>query len=213
METRHLLLFIFSLLIGAGVWAQPSSELIRLPAPDTTGGRPLMQVLKERRSIRSYSDRALSDTTLANLLWAAFGVNRPDGRRTAPSARNRQEINIYLFKQDGVFFYQAAENALERISNQDLRKLTGSQDFVATAPLNLLYVADMSKLNGTSSEEAALYIGADCGLIAENVYLYCTSEGLATVVRGMVNRTALTDTLKLPITHRIVLAQTVGYPK
>jgi len=169
MRTRVLFLFVFALLIGTDAWAQPSSNLIRLPAPDTTGGRPLMQVLKERRSIRSYSDRVLSDTTLSNLLWAGFGVNRPDGRRTAPSARNRQEINIYLFKQDGVFIYRAAENALERISTQDLRKLTGSQDFVATAPLNLLYVADMAKLNGASSDEAALYIGADCGLIVENV--------------------------------------------
>lgn len=213
MRTRHSFLFVVILLIGTSIGAQPTSDLIRLPVPNTTGGRPLMQVLNERRSIRSFSDRALSDTTLSNLLWAGFGVNRPDGRRTAPSARNRQEITIYLFKQEGVFLYQAAENALQRISTQDLRTLTGSQDFVATAPLNLLYVADMAKLDGTSFEEAALYIGADCGLIAENVYLYCTSEGLGTVVRGMVNRTAIADTLKLPANQRIVLSQTVGYPK
>ena len=208
-----LSLRVLMIFAAFAVQAQDTQLTIKLPLPDTTGGRPLMQLLKERKSTRDFSEKSLSDTTLANLLWAAFGVNRADGRRTAPSARNRQEITLYLCMKHGVFVYHAQDHTITQVLGEDVRKTTGTQDFVTVAPLNLVYVADMSKVNTASAEDAAFYVGADCGFIAENVYLFCTSQGLATVVRGLVDRTALSQAINLTPNQRILLAQTVGYAK
>ncbi len=198
--------------VNVGV-AQESTVPVSLPSPDTTGGKPLMQALKARHTSRSFSDRKLPEQVLANLLWAAFGVNRPDGHRTAPSARNWQEIDIYAATADGLFLYDAKLHALKLILKDDLRTKTGTQDFVGKAPLNLVYVADMTKVNVKGSDEQNMYAGADCGFIAENVYLYCASEGLSVVVRASVDRTELEKAMKLRPDQKIILAQTVGYPK
>jgi SagB-type dehydrogenase family enzyme len=171
-----------------------------------------MEVLETRKSTREFSPDKLSPQVLSNLLWAAFGTNRPDGRRTAPSASNRQEIEIYAATADGVYRYDAKAHRLEPVLDRDARAATGGQDFVATAPLNLIYVADLSKMNG-SMENKLFYAAANTGFIAENVYLFCASEGLGTVVRGSLDRNALAKTLKLTENQRIQLAQTVGYPK
>lgn len=200
------------LLTTAVAISQTAAQLIKLPAPDKTGGKPLMQVLSERHSTRAFSEKKLPEQTLSDLLWAAFGVNRPDGRRTAPSARNWQEISLYLAMADGVYLYDAAAHALQRISSEDVRKLTGMQDFVEKAPLNIVYVADTQKAGVKPGDDSALFIGADCGFIAENVYLYCTSAGLNTVVRGMIGREALAAALKLEPHQQILLSQTVGLP-
>ena len=186
---------------------------IPLPSPRMDGGMPLMQALKERRSARAFSPKALPDQVLADLLWAAFGINRPDtGKRTAPSARNWQEVDVFAVMENGAYLYDAKANVLRAVAAGDLRKLTGPQAFVGTAPLNLVFVADIARMTGSSPEDQALYSGADVGFISQNVYLYCASEGLATVVRGMVDREALAKTLGLPSNKKIVLAQTVGYP-
>lgn len=185
---------------------------IQLPAPQTDGGRALMQVLKERRTQREFRPEKLPTQVIANLLWAGFGINRPDGRRTAPSAMNWQEIDIYVAMGDGLFLYNAKANRLEPILAQDVRAATGTQDFVATAPVDLIYVADLSK-TGQAGSQADLFTGADVGFISENVYLFCASEGLATVVRGSVDRAALAKVMKLRSDQRILLAQSVGYPK
>ncbi len=189
--------------------AVPAQDLkpVPLPKPQTEGGKPLMQVLKERKSGREFSSEKLSPQMLSNLLWAAFGVNREDGRRTAPSASNRQEIEIYAVMADGVYRYDAKAHQLEAVAKEDLRAATGSQDFVGQAPLNLVYVADQAKQKSTDMAYA------DTGFIAQNVYLYCTSEGLATVVRGMVPREPLAKAIKLRPDQKITLGQTVGYPK
>ena len=120
---------------------------------------------------------------------------------------------MYAIMKDGAYLYDAKANSLKLVVKGDLRKLTGRQDFVSTAPLNLVYVADMSKMKGASSEDQALYSGADVGFISQNVYLFCASEGLATVVRGSVDRDALAQALNLPKQKKIILAQTVGYPE
>jgi SagB-type dehydrogenase family enzyme len=182
---------------------------IQLSPPQTDGGKPLMQALKERKSTREFSSEKLSDQMLSNLLWAAFGVNRPDGRRTAPSARNWQEIDIYVTLAGGVYIYDAREHKLRQISADDHRAATGIQDFVKDAALNLVYVADLKKTG--SSEEQNLFVAADAGFIGQNVYLFCASEGLGTVVRGLVNREALAKVLKLRPEQKVLLAQTVGY--
>jgi nitroreductase len=186
----------------------PAQDLkpIRLPNPQTEGGKPLMQALKERRSSREFSTQKLAPQVLSNLLWAAWGVNRPDGRRTAPSARNLQETDVYVALPEGVYRYDAKANTLEPVVAGDHRAATGMQPFVGRAALNLVYVADLAKNKNTD------WAYAGTGFIAQNVYLFCASEGLATVVRGMVDREALGKILKLRPDQRITLVQTVGMP-
>jgi SagB-type dehydrogenase family enzyme len=172
-----------------------------------------MQVLKDRHSTREFSTQKLPPQVLSNLLWAAFGVNRPDGKRTAPSAMNWQEIDIYVATQDGLYLYDAKANALNPILAQDVRAATGQQPFVKEAAVNLVYVADLAKAGRVGGEMQTLFTAADTGFIAQNVYLFCASEGLAAVVRGSVDREALAKLIKLRPDQKIILAQTVGYPK
>jgi SagB-type dehydrogenase family enzyme len=184
-----------------------------LPAAQTNGGRPLMEVLKARKSSREFSSAKLSPQLLSNLLWAASGVNRPDGHRTAPSASNRQEIDIYVATADGLYLYDARSHRLVALRSEDLRATTGAQSFAGEAPLNLIYVADFARMSAGSEETRILNSSPDTGFISQNVYLFCASEGLATVVRGSVNRPALAKAMGLRPEQRIVLAQSVGYPK
>jgi SagB-type dehydrogenase family enzyme len=194
------------------VLAGEQANVVALPAPRTKGGMPLMQALKIRTSSRVFSQKKLSLQTLSDLLWAGFGISRADGKRTAPSARNMQEIDIYVAKADGLFRYNARENALELISSEDIREATGKQDFVKTAPVNLIYVADLAK-TGKSGARTDSWVALDTGFIAENVYLFCASEGLATVVRGMFESEKLARLMKLKDDQKIILTQTIGYPK
>jgi len=185
---------------------------IQLPQPQTVGGRPLMQTLKDRKSSREFGPGRLSTQTLSNMLWAGFGINRQDGRRTAPSAMNWQEISIYVATQDGVYVYDAAANSLNPVIAGDFRAATGVQSYVKDAAVNLVYVSDLSKTRRATAADAQMFTAADTGLIAENVYLYCASEGLAVVVRGSIDRPALAKTLKLRPEQEIILAQSVGNP-
>jgi nitroreductase len=186
---------------------------VTLSAPDTSGGKPLMQTLKMRKSTRRFSDRKLSIQTLSNLLWAANGVNRPeDKKRTAPSAMNRQEIEVFVAMQEGLFRYDAFSNTLLPVLAEDIRSETGSQDFVPVVPVNLIYVAAVTGDSTVTEAERIFYPAADCGFISQNVYLFCASEGLGTVVRGMVDRPALAKKMGLRPDQRILLAQSVGYP-
>jgi len=193
--------------------AQEAATEVHLPSPDTSGGKPLMQVLKMRRTSRSFSDKSIPQQTLSNLLWAGFGINREDGHRTAPSAMNWQEIDLYVATSEGVSVYDAHANTLRVVTHSDLREKTGTQDFVKDAPVTIVYVADLSKTSRASGNDQILYTGADCGFIAQNVYLYCASEGLACVVRGSVDRAELSKSMHLRANQAIILTQTVGYPK
>jgi SagB-type dehydrogenase family enzyme len=186
---------------------------VQLPPPQTKGGRPLMQVLSDRKSTREFGPGTLSPQTLSDLLWAAFGINRPDGRRTAPSAMNWQEVSIYVATPEGVYIYDAKANALDPVLVGDFRAATGTQPFVKDAAVNLIYVSDLSKTGDAASSESQIYTAADVGFIAQNVYLYCASEGLATVVRASIDKPTLAQTLNLPANQKIILAQSVGYPK
>lgn len=188
-------------------------EVIRLAKPVQRGGMPLMEALKLRRSTREFSARELPAQVLSDLLWAAFGINRPDSRgRTAPSAHDWEEIDVYAAMAKGLYVYDAPRHALCRVLADDLRARSGMQAFAGEAPLDLIYVADLSRMTEASSHEKQWYSGPDAGFIAENVYLYCASEGLATVVRGMVDRPALAKAMGLRPEQQIILAQTVGYP-
>jgi SagB-type dehydrogenase family enzyme len=175
---------------------------------------PLMQALMNRHSTREFSSQKLSPQVLSNLLWAAFGINRPgEGKRTAPSAMNWQEIDIYVATADGLYVYDAKGNKLDPVLAEDVRGATGTQAFVKDAAANLVYVADLAKTGRASSSDRDTYVAADVGFIAQNVYLFCASEGLAVVVRGSVDRASLAKVMKLRPDQRILLAQTVGYPK
>ena len=201
----------FSALVSC-VLAQSSGDT-QLPAPRTEGGKPLMQVLKERKSTRAFSPDKLPLPVLSNLLWAAFGINRETGQRTAPSASNRQETDIYVATSDGLFIYEAKGHLLRQVLKEDIRALTGTQDWVKAAPVNLIYVTDLTRGKRSKPEDIEFYSGAGASFIAENVYLFCASEGLGTVVRASVDRPALAQAMKLRSDQKIALAQSVGYPK
>ncbi len=212
---RSTLARLLALLILNFAVAVSAQELkpIQLPKPQTEGGKPLMQALKERKSSREFGRQKLSEQVLSNLLWAAFGINREDGRRTAPSAMNRQEIDIYVIMAEGAYLYDAREHVLKPVTATDLRAQAGTQEYAKEAPVNLVFVADESRMGSGSEENRLLLSGADTGFISQNVYLYCASEGLATVVRGSVDRTTLATSLGLRPDQRIILAQSVGYPR
>lgn len=199
---------------GVGLRSEsPAPSRLKLPAPDMSGGKPLMQALHERHSSREFSHQKLPLYLISNLLWAAFGINRPaSGGRTAPSAHDWEEFDVYVATEDALFLYEAGSHSLKFILAGDIRASTGIQDYVGEAPLDLVYVADLSRMATATREEKAFYSGPDAGFIAENVYLFCASEGLATVARGLVDRVALAQIMKLGPDQTIVLAQSVGYP-
>jgi SagB-type dehydrogenase family enzyme len=187
---------------------------IELPKPQMDGGKPLMQALKDRKTSREFSSEKLPLQTLSNMLWAANGINRPDSKKhTAPTAMNCQEIDIYVALADGLYLYDPNSNMLKAVLAEDIRAATGPQPFVKDAPVNLVFVSDYSKMSRASDEDKAFYSATDTGFISQNVYLYCASEGLATVVRAYVDKPALAKTMKLKDNQKVVLAQTVGYPK
>jgi len=194
--------------------AEEGGKVVKLPPPQTEGGMPLMAALKARCSTRAFSNKPLPLQVLSNLLWAACGVNRPEsGKRTAPTAMNMQEIDVYVALADGLYLYNAKEHVLELVLAEDLRAATGRQAFVAEAPVNLIFVADYAKMARASAEAKEFYSATDTGYISQNVYLFCASEGLATVVRGMVDKAALAEKMHLRPEQKVILAQTVGYPK
>ncbi|MEA5088893.1 SagB/ThcOx family dehydrogenase [Solidesulfovibrio sp.] len=215
MDRRHFLLAAGIVAAGlaaprAGVAAQGAT----LPPPALPGDKSLEAALRARQTQRSFETRPLPGEILSGLLWAANGVNRPEvGKHTAPTAMNRQEIDVYVAKADGLFRYEPKEHRLERLSTEDLRAATGKQAFAATVPVDLVYVADMGKVAGATPEEKAFYAGADTGFVSQNVYLYCAAMGLATVVRASFDGAALAKAMGLPDGRRITLAQSVGYPK
>ena len=189
---------------------------IDLPKPRMEGGRPLMEVLKERKSSRSYSNEKIPMQVLSDMLWAAWGVNRPEeGRRTAPSARNNREIDIHVLIPEGVYVYDAKDHILSPVVAQDIRELASRNNPrpLDIAPVVLLYVADFARIAQATDEQKIIFSAADAAFISQNVYLYCASERLATVVRAILERPELSKVMKLRPEQKIILAQSVGYPK
>jgi SagB-type dehydrogenase family enzyme len=185
---------------------------IKLPAPDKRGGIPLMQALGKRRSSREFQHKPLPLPVLSSLLWAAFGVNRRGSGRTAPSALDAQEIDVYVALPGGAYIYDARAHALRLVAASDLRRVTGYQDFVDEAPLDLVLVADHARMRMVPAAQRESYASAAAGAIAQNVYLYAASAGLATVIRAWIDRAAIADALGLTHDQQVLLSQTVGYP-
>jgi nitroreductase len=206
------------LLAAASVAASRTSmaseaRITQLPPARMAGGKPLIEALQLRRSIREYADRPLAPQILSDLLWSAYGINRPTGDRTAPYWRHVMVMDVYAVMADGTWLYDPKAQALVLHLEDDLRAKTGLQDFVATAPLNLVYVAHGERMTDVSAEERRLFASADACFIGQNVYLFCASEGLATVFRGAVDQKALGQAMHLGPDQFVTFAQTVGYPK
>ncbi|MFP4663305.1 MAG: SagB/ThcOx family dehydrogenase [Bacteroidales bacterium] len=208
---RYLALSLF-MILPAMMMAQ-KSEITELPEPDRSGGMPLMEALDKRQSSREFDDKMLSDQQVSDLLWAAWGINRENGKHTAPSSRNKQEMEVYLSTADGLFLYLPEKHALKKIFDKDIRAVTGGQDFVDDAAVNLIFVADYRKAGeDVTADDYRSTSGTNAGFMSQNVYLYCASEGLATVVRGWFDREKLHKTMQLEDFRDVILCQTVGFP-
>jgi SagB-type dehydrogenase family enzyme len=207
---RRLVITTALILCGLMLFAQKN---IKLPEPKKKGGMPLMETLSKRSTSRSFDTKSITQQQLSNLLWAAFGINRPDGKRTAPSSNNLQETEIYVLLKSGVYLWDPKTNILKQLSEEDVRSFGGMQDFVAAAPVQLILVGNISNMGyGTEAEKMnTAYI--DAGYISQNIYLYCASEGLATGARAMIDKVDLAPKLKLKPAQFIVIAHCVGNPK
>jgi SagB-type dehydrogenase family enzyme len=212
MRVVHLRLIAIILgFLASGIAAD--LQPVTFPPPSRAGGLPLMEVLKQRKTTRELRSEKLPAQTLGDLLWAAFGINRPEtDHRTAPSAMNSQEVDLYVATADGVFLYEPKPHHLKPLLKQDLRARTSSQEFARQAPVVLIYVADLPRLVKAKPESRPFYAGIDTGSIVQNVYLYCASTGLGTVVYDL-DRTPLSEALALGPEQRIILCQAVGFPR
>lgn len=209
MRKHHPIITIL-LLIAAAASAQ-TIDTIRLNPPDLTSGKLLMQALQERHSSRTFIDKELPLHELSNLLWAANGINRPEeGKRTAPTSRNKQEMDIYVILKNGIYLYDAMQSILIPVVEGDYRAQAGTQEYVANAPVNLIFVSDLERFGG-SPENQERVSGINTGYISQNVYLYCASANLATVARASIDKEKLATTMKLRPGQLIILGQSVGY--
>jgi len=211
-EANLVLLSSAALAAMPGAAARAAEPMV-LPAPRSSGGKPLIEALRLRRSTREYTEQTIPVQVLSDLLWAAYGVNRPSGDRTAPYWRHIMVVDVYAAMADGVWLYDPKRHALLPHLAADIRAQTGMQDFVGTAPLNLVYVAHGDRMQDISPEERRLYASVDTGFIGQNVYLFCASEGLGTVFRGAVDYKKLAQAMRLDEAQFVTFAHTVGYPK
>lgn len=204
--------FIIGLLLVCSI--RIHAQDIELPVPDSLGGKPLMEALNERATKRDFVDSALTLKQKSSLLWAAFGINRNEnGKRTAPTAMNCQEFDIYLADEIGVYLYLPDSNKLKLVLSGDYRVAMGKQSFVKNASCILIFVADYSKMKNMSDEDKDFYSAADCGFISQNVYLFAASESLSTVVLGAIDREEILRLLKLEKSHKVIFTQPVGKGK
>ncbi len=200
--------------VAPGIALAEEPKTMQLVAPQPGAGSPFIQLLWKRKSSREFSSKPLPVEVLSNLLWAGFGINRPDGKRTAPSAMNQQDIDIYVILSDGPYLYDAKANQLKLVVSEDLRGLAGTQPYVKEAPVNLIYVSDYEKMGDKIPNEVKVLLsGSHAGFISQNVYLFCALEGLATVVRAFIDIPALSKAMKLRPEQKIILGHSVGYPK
>ena len=189
-----------------------TATTITLPPPETEGGQPLLTLIAKRRSAREFADQPLSPQLLSTLLWVATGLSDPaGGKLTVPNARSRHEIDVFVITRDSAYLYDFRNHALKTVLTGDIRALAGKQDFVPTAPVNLIYVADYARMPDLNTEQQLVYSSTHVGFSAQNVYLFCTSAGLATVVRGSIDREALGKALGLTAQQRIILGQSIGH--
>jgi SagB-type dehydrogenase family enzyme len=209
---KYPALILITVFMALNTFAGDPANEIQLPDPADKGGMPLFEALNKRQSTRSFSEKPLDMQTLSNLLWAANGFNRRDAqKRTAPTSRNKQEMEVYVALKEGLYFYDAWNNKLVLKIAEDVRAATGLQDFVADAPVNLIYVANMEKVEDPESDNQYRASHINTGFIAQNVYLFCASEGLVTVARAWLDHEVLSEAMQINPLQKVILCQTVGY--
>lgn len=211
MKKLSLLFGVF--LLACGIYAQ-SSQVIKLDPPTKTGGKPVMDVFSSRKSDRIFAPDKLKSKDLSNLLWAVNGINREDGKRTAPSARNAQDVDVYVIMEEGAYLYDAKEHVLNLVASGDHRAaVAGWQDFVKTAPVSIVLVSDLSRLGSNIDETTKLMGAVDVGIVCQNINIACAGMGLVTIPRGSMNHATLKEVLKLKDNHLLLINNPVGYPK
>jgi len=211
---RALFIVLIACVTGFQMVAQELQE-IKLNTPDKTRGSATMKALSDRMSVREYDSKELSLQDLSDLLWAANGINRPDeGKRTAPTASNRQEIDVYVIRPDGAYFYDAQAHSLKPVAAGDFRAaVAGQQDFVKTAPVCLLIVINLEKMGNPAAEQTKLMGSVDAGIVCQNINIFCAAVGLSTVPRASMDQAELRRVLKLSDTQLPIMNNPVGYPK
>lgn len=214
-QIMRQLVFTLCVLLFIGYANAQDLKVIKLDSPAKTGGKPLMEVFNNRKSERSFASEKLKSKDLSNLLWAANGINRADGKRTAPSCRNFQEVDVYVIMQEGAYIYDAKAHALNPVAAGDHRAAVAGngQDFVKTAPVSLVLVADFDRFEGEINEGAKLMASVDIGLVCQNINMACAGLGLATVPRASMDHATLKRVLKLKDTQLLLMNNPVGYPK
>ncbi|MCR5456028.1 MAG: SagB/ThcOx family dehydrogenase [Bacteroidales bacterium] len=208
-------LFLTTCLIMAANLLVMGQDVVKLPAPDMNVSMTLYQALQQRQSVREYKTKEFDDMKLSQLLWAAVGINRPDeGKLTAPTAINAQDISVYVCRKDGAYLYVAKDNALQKVSDKDLRKdVAANQAFSAVAPVSLVIVTDNAKFRGGSTNGPTISGAMDAGYVSQNIDLACEALGLATVPRATMDKETLKKELKLTDSQVPILNHPVGYKK
>lgn len=186
-------------------------DVVTLPSPRMDRNIALMQALRRRHSTRAFSDRPVAIEDLSDLLWCALGINRDSGDRTVPFWRHVHAIDLYVALPQGVWLYEPRLHQLQPYLATDIRARTGLQEFVGTAPIELVYVARGADMGDVSDTDRRLFASVDSAFMGENVYLFCAAAGLATVFRGALDSAALGHVLMLPPRQFVTFAQSVGY--
>jgi len=210
---KRLLLLSAAIFAAAALQAQ-TMKTIKLNQPNKERGSVIMKALSERRSVREYSDKKLSHQDLSDLMWAANGISSSDGKRTAPTARNDQDIDVYVIMQEGAYLYVPESNELTPVAEGDFRpQLADRQEFVNNVPVCLLIVSDYSRFKGLPEAMQKQFGALDAGMVSQNISLFCSGSGLVTVPRAYMQKDNIKKSLKLKDSQEPLLNHPVGYPK
>jgi len=210
---RKVQLLLLCLFISVTTFA--ADKVIRLPKPNLNRNSEVMEAFANRHSTREYAAKALTLTDLSDLLWAANGINRPEeGKRTAPSAMNKQDVDVYVVLPEGTYLYDAKAHQLNLVAEGDHRgAVAGGQAFVKSAPVSLLLVSDLSRLGDAKNTHTQLMGAVDAGIVSQNISIFCSAAKLATVPRASMDTAKLKSVLKLTDTQLPLMNHPVGYHK
>ena len=210
---KKVQLLFMCLLLSVTLYA--ADKVIRLPKPDMNRGGTVMKALADRHSTREFAAKALSMADLSDLLWAANGVNRPEsGKRTAPSAMDKQDVDVYVVLPQGTYLYDAKAHQLNLVSEGDHRDaVAGGQAFVKTAPVSLVLISDLSRFGDAKSARSQLMGAMDSGIVSQNISIFCSAANIATVPRASMDNEQLKKVLKLKDSQMPMMNHPVGYFK
>ncbi len=210
---KRVQLLLVYVVLSVAVFA--ADKVIKLPQPNLNRAGSVMKALSERHSTREFAQKALSLADLSDLLWAANGINRKDsGKRTAPSALNKQDVDVYVVLPEGSYLYDAKSHVLNLVAEGDHRDaVAGGQAFVKSAPVSLVLISDLSRFGDAKNERTRLMGAVDAGIVSQNISIFCSAAKLATVPRASMDSEQLKKVLKLKDTQIPMMNHPVGYFK